>query len=262
MPSGASTGRHEALELRDGDAARYGGRGVRTAVGNVQDVIAPALIDGSARPGEVDEALIDLDGTPHKSRLGANAMLAVSLATARAAAASAGVPLWRHLAGDRSPLLPLPMVNIISGGLHAGTQLDFQDFLVMPVGARSYGEALEMCVDVYTSDRRLLVGRRLFDAESGRGRLRPGCELAPRGARLIQQGIGAAGLTPGDDMRSRLMWPRPISSIRAAGVYRLASEGRDCDAAGDGRAGRRARRSSSRSSRWRTRWPKTTGMVG
>ena len=188
VPSGASTGRHEAVELRDGDAERYGGRGVQRAVRAVEEVIAPALIDRSPVQREIDETLIDLDGTADKSRLGANALLAVSLATARAAAASAGVPLWRHLVGDRSPLLPLPMVNIVSGGLHAGRQLDFQDFLVMPVGARSYSEALEMCVAVYTATARRARGRGLFDAQSGRGRVRPGGELSPRGTRIDSAG--------------------------------------------------------------------------
>src|SRR5271166_2258263 len=143
VPSGASTGSHEAHELRDGDATRFGGLGVRRAVARVTDTIAPAVRgwDPFDQAG-LDALLVELDATPDRSRLGANAMLGVSAAVARAAAASRGVPLWRHLLVDGSPLLPLPMVNILSGGLHATGGLAFQDFLVVPVGAESYSDAL------------------------------------------------------------------------------------------------------------------------
>src|SRR5438874_1098437 len=142
VPSGASRGAHEALELRDGDTRRYRGLGVRRAVANVNEVIAPALggcdvLDQAA----IDRSLIELDGTEAKTRLGANATLAVSLAAARAAAAARGLPLWRSLLDGRTPVLPLPMVNVISGGLHAGRNLDLQDFLVVPVGAASLSGA-------------------------------------------------------------------------------------------------------------------------
>jgi enolase len=150
VPSGASTGRHEAVELRDGDPARHRGLGVRRAVANVRDVIGPALVgrDVFDQPG-IDTTMRDLDGTPNKSRLGANALLSVSLACAHAAAASRGVPLWRYLDKEDRASLPLPMVNLISGGLHAGGNLDFQDFLFLPVAARSYSEALETTCAVY-----------------------------------------------------------------------------------------------------------------
>src|SRR5947209_928428 len=134
VPSGASTGRHEAVELRDGDPARFGGKGVRKAVTNVRNEIAPRLIGTSAAEQEhIDRTLCDLDGTPNKGRLGANAILGVSLACAHAAAAARGLPLWRHLAADGGPPLPLPMANLISGGLHAGGNLDLQDFRLLPV---------------------------------------------------------------------------------------------------------------------------------
>jgi enolase len=150
VPSGASTGKHEAVELRDADPSRYAGRGVRRAVANVREIIAPRLagMPASAQAA-IDRLLCELDGTPNKSRLGANAILGVSLACAHAAAASQGVPLWRYLDPDGRACLPLPMVNLISGGLHAGGNLDFQDFLLLPIGARSYSEALEMTTAVY-----------------------------------------------------------------------------------------------------------------
>jgi enolase len=150
VPSGASTGKHEAKELRDGDPARYGGKGVRRAVANVHDIIAARVVGMPATEQTfIDRTMCALDGTPDKSRLGANAILGVSLACAHAAAASRGMPLWRYLDSADQARLPLPMVNLISGGLHAGDNLDFQDFLLLPVGARSYSEALEMTSRVY-----------------------------------------------------------------------------------------------------------------
>lgn len=152
VPSGASTGRHEALELRDGEQTRYGGKGVRRAVGHVRDQIAPRLLGLPATDQSlIDGTLCELDGTPDKSRLGANAILGVSLACAHAAAAARNLPLWRYLDTEGMARMPLPMVNLISGGLHAGGNLDLQDFLLLPIGARSYSDALEMTVHVYRS---------------------------------------------------------------------------------------------------------------
>src|SRR5215468_12272171 len=149
VPSGASTGKHEARELRDGDPARYGGKGVRRAVANVHEHIAPRLAGLPVTDQElIDRTLIELDGTPNKARLGGNAILGTSLACAHAAAASRKQPLWRYL-DTGAASLPLPMINLISGGLHAGGNLDFQDFLLLPIGARSFSEALEMTVGVY-----------------------------------------------------------------------------------------------------------------
>lgn len=150
VPSGASTGMYEAVELRDGDPARFHGKGVRQAVANVRDKIAPHLIGQDAREQQrLDKLLCDLDGTANKSKLGANAILGVSLAVARAAASALGLPLWKYLANGRVPTMPLPMVNMISGGLHAGGNLDFQDYLLVPIGAKTYSEALEIISRVY-----------------------------------------------------------------------------------------------------------------
>ncbi len=161
VPSGASTGRHEARELRDGDAARYGGKGVLRAVRNVDEVLGPAVEGLNAEDqSAVDARLCEVDGTPDKSRLGANAILAVSCGVARASAARAGVPLWKYLAGERVAKLPVPMVNIISGGLHAGRNLDFQDFLAMPrTNAGGYARVFEAMVRVHRKTGELLRAR-------------------------------------------------------------------------------------------------------
>ena len=158
VPSGASTGRHEAIELRDGDPARYEGKGVRRAVAGVNTIIAPAVcgsVDAADQPA-LDEFLCELDGTANKSRLGANAILGVSLASAHAAAAASGQPLYRYLGGADAATMPVPMVNIISGGRHAAAGLDMQDFLAIPIGAETYGDALRMVVDVYRAVGRVL----------------------------------------------------------------------------------------------------------
>ncbi len=150
VPSGASTGKHEAVELRDGDPARYAGKGVRRAVANVRDLLGPTLLGRDVtEQAQLDRSLIALDGTANKARLGANAILGVSLACARAGAAHRRQPLWRYLDAEGTARLPVPMVNLISGGLHAGGNLDLQDFLFMPIGARSYSESLEWTVAVY-----------------------------------------------------------------------------------------------------------------
>ncbi|MDX6716998.1 MAG: enolase [Baekduia sp.] len=231
VPSGASKGRHEAVELRDGDAARYGGLGVRRAVASIADRIAPALRGRPPVQAEIDALLLELDGTPDKSALGANAILAVSLATARAAAAVAGVPLWRHLAGAGAPLLPLPMVNMISGGLHAGRQLDFQDFLIIPAGAPTYGEALHQCVAVYRALGELLARRGLTTLKADEGGYGP--PLASHAAALdvLVEAIDRAGLTPGQDVVLALDVAASHLHDADTGTYRLASEGRVCDAA-------------------------------
>jgi enolase len=201
VPSGASTGKHEAVELRDGDPARYGGKGVRQALGNVRQVIAPRLqgLDVTEQAG-VDRAMIELDGTPNKSRLGANAILGVSLAVAHAAAAHRGLPLWRYLDTGGRARLPLPMVNMISGGLHAGGNLDFQDFLLMPVGARRYSEALAMSVDVYRALGELLTAAGfegvLVGDEGGFG---PRLRNNEQAVEMVLAAIGRAGLTAGKD---------------------------------------------------------------
>jgi enolase len=201
VPSGASTGRHEARELRDGDPTRYDGKGVRRAVANITQTLAPPLLGLPVTDQErIDGILRERDGTPDKSRLGANALLGVSLACARAAAASRGQPLWRYLDTEGAAQLPLPMVNLISGGLHAGGNLDVQDFLLLPIGARSYSEALETIVAVYRSLGRVLV-RRGFEGvlvgdEGGFG---PRLHSNEQAVELILEALHDIGLSPGRD---------------------------------------------------------------
>jgi enolase len=201
VPSGASTGRHEALELRDGDPARYAGKGVRRAVANVREQIAPRLCGLPADNQEhIDRTLRELDGTTDKTRLGANALLGVSLACANAAASARQIPLWRYLDNADRARLPLPMVNLISGGLHAGDNLDFQDFLLLPIGARSYSEALEMTVGVYRALGAVLtqhgVEGVLVGDEGGFG---PRLQSNEQAVEMILKAIERAGLQPGRD---------------------------------------------------------------
>jgi enolase len=200
VPSGASTGRHEAVELRDGDASRHGGKGVRRAVANVRDVLAPRLcgID-AAEQSRIDRLMCDIDGTANKSRLGANAILGVSLACAHAGAASRGQPLWRYLDTEGIACLPLPMVNLISGGLHAGGNLDLQDFLFMPIGARSYSQSLEMTAAVYRALSGVLI-RHGFEGvlvgdEGGFG---PRLQANEQAIDMILRAIEDAGLKLGE----------------------------------------------------------------
>jgi enolase len=201
VPSGASTGRHEAHELRDGDLARYGGLGVRGAVVNVVETIAPAIVgcDPFDQPA-LDRLLIELDGTPDKSRLGANAILGVSAAVARAAASARRLPLWRYLSRGPEAVLPLPMVNIVSGGLHATGALTFQDFLIVPVGAASYREALEVCHDVRAATGDLLVERGLSILKADEGGFGPALERPEEVLDLLEAAVRRAGRTPGGDV--------------------------------------------------------------
>jgi enolase 1/2/3 len=204
VPSGASTGAHEALELRDGDPNHYAGLGVLQAVANVREVLGPAVRGSAAADQErLDEALIALDGTPNKSRLGANALLAVSLAACRAAALGSGVPLYRHiaaLAGVARAAIPLPMVNIISGGLHAGGQIEIQDVLAMPAGADTYARALEWAVRVHRA-----VGERVRregypPLVADEGGWAPPLQDNEQALQWVTDAIGAAGLRPGVDV--------------------------------------------------------------
>jgi len=201
VPSGASTGKHEALELRDGDPVRFSGKGVLKAVANVRDRLAPQLVGMPVTAQrDIDQKMIALDGTPDKSRLGANAILGVSLACAHAAAAARGLPLWRYLDEGGQARLPLPMVNMISGGLHAGRNLEFQDFLLMPIGAKSYSEALRMTVAVYRALGAVLAEMGceavLVGDEGGYG---PKLENNEAALKALVEAIGRAGLTPGTD---------------------------------------------------------------
>jgi enolase len=201
VPSGASTGEHEAIELRDGDESRYGGKGVLKAVGNANRTIAPALAGMDAsQQREIDEKMIALDGTENKSRLGANAILAVSLACARAAAAAAGEPLYQNLGGPDATLLPVPLLNVINGGRHATNPLDFQEFMIVPHGAPSYPEALRQGVEVYHALRHLLERKNLTTAVGDEGGFAPALRSHDEALDLLVEAIRKAGLTPGRDM--------------------------------------------------------------
>jgi enolase len=225
VPSGASTGIHEALELRDGDSARYGGKGVLKAVANVHEVIAPRLTGMPAQDQKaVDEALIDLDGTPNKARLGANATLGVSLAVAHAAAAQAGLPLYRYLGGDDAHLLPLPLFNILNGGKHAEGATDFQEFMVAPVGASTFAEALRMGAEVYQALRRLLHEQGLPTIVGDEGGFAPPLPRNDAAIELILQAIEAAGYRPGED--AALALDPATSELEVDGRYVLGQESR------------------------------------
>jgi enolase len=201
VPSGASTGEFEALELRDADPRRYGGKGVLTAVRNINEVIGPALVglDAYAQAG-VDRAMLDLDGTPNKSKLGANALLAVSLATARAAAEDAGLPLYRYLGGPQARLLPVPLMNILNGGAHAANNVDLQEFMIAPVGAESFPEALRIGVEVFHSLKKVLGARGKSTAVGDEGGFAPDLGSNEEAIELILEAIEKAGYRAGEDV--------------------------------------------------------------
>ncbi len=200
VPSGASTGEREAVELRDGDPKRYAGKGVRRAVANVNDVIAPALVGLEADQNLVDAKLLALDGTDNKGKLGANAVLAVSLAMARAAAVAAGHPLYRALGGEAATLLPVPLMNVINGGRHADNNLDFQEFMIVPHGAPSFPDAVRQGVEVYHALRTRLHDAKLTTAVGDEGGFAPQLESHEQALDLLVEAIRAAGLEPGRDV--------------------------------------------------------------
>ena len=201
VPSGASTGLNEAVELRDGDKARYGGKGVRQAVANVVDTISPAIRgrDAADQAG-LDAALIALDGTPNKGRLGANAILGVSLAAAHAVAAARGLPLYRSLGGDGAVTLPVPFFNILNGGKHAEDSTDFQEFMVAPVGAASFFEAVRMGSEVFHTLRRALKAAGHNTNVGDEGGFAPAFTTADEALRFVTDAIAAAGYSPGTDV--------------------------------------------------------------
>jgi enolase len=200
VPSGASTGVHEAIELRDGDKARYGGKGVRKAVQAVHEAIAPRVIgmDGSDQAA-LDAALIALDGTPNKSKLGANATLGVSMAVAKAAAISHGLPLFRHLGGVSAITLPVPLMNILNGGAHADNNVDIQEFMVVPVGAKSFAEALRMGVEVFHALRAVLRKEELNTAVGDEGGFAPNLKSNDQALEFIMRAMEQAKYRPGED---------------------------------------------------------------
>ncbi|HEX9122437.1 MAG TPA: phosphopyruvate hydratase [Actinomycetota bacterium] len=224
VPSGASTGEHEALELRDGDAARFGGKGVLRAVENVVTVIGPAVAGMDAlEQRALDAALLDLDGTAGKSNLGANAILGVSLAVAHAAANDLGLPLYRYLGGPAAHLLPTPMMNVINGGVHADNELELQEFMLMPVGAASFSEALRWCAETYHALKALLKERGLATGVGDEGGFAPEIGTAAEALSVMVEAIAKVGLEPGDEIA--LAMDPASSEIYRDGAYRL--EGRD-----------------------------------
>lgn len=198
VPSGASTGELEAIELRDGDASRYHGKGTRRAIANIRDEISPAVLGKSAEEQEaIDELLINLDGTPSKQRLGANAILAVSMAVARAAAASRHQPLYRYLGGSEATLLPVPFMNILNGGVHANNSVDFQEFLIVPSGAPTFAEALRMGVEVFHTLKRILQAKGYSTAVGDEGGFAPSLRSNEEAVELILEAIVQSKFAPG-----------------------------------------------------------------
>ena len=201
VPSGASTGENEAIELRDGDPKRYFGKGVLKAVSNVNDIIAPHLIGMNVQEqAAIDRLMIDLDGTPNKSHLGANAILAVSLAVAKAAANGLGMPLYRYLATSDASVLPVPMMNIINGGAHSDAPIAFQEFMIRPVGAPSFSEALRMGAEVFHTLKKVLKKRGLSTAVGDEGGFAPELESIEDALNLIMEAIDESGYLPGKDI--------------------------------------------------------------
>jgi enolase len=224
VPSGASTGEFEAVELRDGGDA-WGGKGVAKAVHNVNGELAEAVrgID-AANQDAVDRAMTDLDGTPNKGRLGANAILGISLAAAKAAAAEAGLPLWRYLGGEAAHVLPVPMMNVLNGGAHADNKVDFQEFMIVPVGAGSFSEALRAGDEVFHALKRILHERGLGTAVGDEGGFAPDLDSNEAALGALMAGIEAAGYRPGEDVAIAL--DPATSEIYEDGSYVLRHEGR------------------------------------
>ncbi len=230
VPSGASTGRHEAHERRDGDAARYGGKGVLAAVEAVNGEIFDALAGFDADEQEaIDRTLVDLDGTPNKARLGANAVLGVSLAVAKAAAVASEQPLYRYIGGTHARTLPVPMMNVINGGAHANNALDIQEFMIVPVGAETLAEAVRAGAEVFQALRRQLDEGGHSTAVGDEGGFAPDFKNADAALGAITKAVEAAGYRPGDDIALAL--DAAASEFFADGKYELKGEGKTLDAA-------------------------------
>jgi len=226
VPSGASTGENEAVELRDGDPQRYGGKGVLRAVANVEEKIAPALFSlDPTRQSEIDGLIIDIDGTPTKSSLGANAILGVSMAVARAAARSEGLPLYVYLGGPGAVRLPVPMMNILNGGKHADKSVDFQEYMVMPIGAPTYSEALRYGVETFHALKRILADRGYATAVGDEGGFAPDLKSNEEACEVIVEAIKAAGYIPGKDVAIAL--DPAASSFFEGGAYNLRKSGQE-----------------------------------
>ncbi len=231
VPSGASTGAHEAAELRDGDKARYGGKGVRQAVANAEGEILDAIggIEASEQV-RIDDLMIDLDGTPNKARLGANAILAVSLATAKAAAADQGVPLYRYVGGAYARTLPVPMMNIVNGGKHADNPIDIQEFMIQPVGVGTIAEAVRMGAEIFAALKKALSAAGHNTNVGDEGGFAPGLKSADEALGFIAKSCEAAGYRPGEDVMFAL--DAASTEFFADGMYKMTGEGRTLDSAG------------------------------
>ena len=229
VPSGASTGAHEAVELRDGDGRRFGGKGVLKAVHNVEVDLAQAVIglDVLDQAG-LDQAMLELDRSENKGRLGANAILGVSLAAAHAAAASIGTPLYRYLGGAQARLLPLPLANVLNGGVHADNNVDLQEFMVCPVGAATFTEALRSVAEVYHALKKVLADRKLSGGVGDEGGFAPRLDSNEEALELLVEAIKKAGYRPGEDVSIAL--DPAASEFYKNGRYELAGEGRTLDA--------------------------------
>ncbi len=231
VPSGASTGEHEAVELRDGDADRYLGKGVLTAVDNVNETIRPELVDEDCLDqARIDKVLLDLDGSYNKERLGANAILGVSLAVAKAAAAFVDLPLYQYLGGVSARTLPVPMMNILNGGSHADNNVDIQEFMIMPTGAATFGEGLRMGAEIFHNLKAVLNARGLATSVGDEGGFAPNLPSNEEAVKVILEAIEKAGYRPGEDIH--LAMDAAASEFYEDGVYKLAGEGRDLDSAG------------------------------
>jgi len=233
VPSGASTGEHEALELRDGDKNRYLGKGVLKAVTHVNDAIAPAVMGlDAAYQYELDQAMNALDGTPTKSKLGANAILGVSMAAARAASVAHGLPLYRYVGGAQARTLPVPMMNIINGGAHADTRVDVQEFMVLPIGAPTFAEGLRYGAEIFHQLKKILKDRKLSTGVGDEGGYAPDLATNEEALKLIMEAITAAKFKPGEQVALALDVAASELYDKASGKYRLKGEGKDFDSAG------------------------------
>ncbi len=227
VPSGASTGEHEAVELRDGDKSRFMGKGVLKAVQNVNDEIAPEIIgmDATDQIG-IDRLMLEMDGTPNKSKLGANAILGVSMAVAKAAAEALGLPLYQYLGGMNAKTLPVPMMNILNGGKHADNNVDLQEFMIMPVNAASFGEALRMGTEVFHNLKKVLHDKGYNTAVGDEGGFAPDLKSNEEALQVIMQAIEKAGYKPGEDIFLALDVASSELYDRESKKYNLASENR------------------------------------
>lgn len=226
VPSGASTGAFEAVELRDGDKSRYLGKGVLTAVDNVNSMIAPELIGMNALDQTlIDKVLIELDGTENKGKLGANAILGASLAVARAAAESMGLPLYQYIGGVNAKALPVPMMNILNGGKHADNNVDIQEFMIMPVGAENFREALRMCAEVYHSLRKTLIAKGYNTAIGDEGGFAPNLKSNEEAIQVIIEAVEQAGYKPGEQVRIAID-AAATELYKEDGKYHLEGEGK------------------------------------